>query len=578
VSSLVLWRGVIADRVGRGRFRSLRDVVPLAFVLAALLAFTAAAAGPVMGAAASEPRRLAIVLDRSATMNARLPDGRTHLDAAKAFAAEAIKKLAPRDEVTVWSATATPSVLVDPTTDAAAAAKALTAVTGTLEPSGLATTTRLARSAAPGLAKRKWAVLVLTDAVGAPAVNGPLVAEGVHVGIVDGGTSPRNDAIVACDLDPADPERLLVRVAITDGAPGKRSLVLGERRVPLDFALNQGAITTIPLGDVATKGGLVEVRLDPPDDFPEDDAARLVVPAAKPLAVAVVAQTPSPFLVQALRAMPSVVDPKRTTLVQPGAPASAFEGADVVIADGVAAPTDRPVLSFGGAGRALERPLLWGVGAHPILAGVDLAPLRIESAVRVEAAPGDATIVACAAGAVGVAGESRGVRHVTLGFRADATTLPLEPAFPLLVRNALRWLARPSGAPRYVVAGEPMPDTDGEVVPTPAPGGPYSIRTRSGAETTIRWIAPAGFRLSPEKVIVGRTPGADAAVAALVDRHLDADTRERFGPRLAALGAALLAAGALFLRRRAPAPTSVPPATGTAWAASTREAATSSRS
>src|SRR6185436_15575737 len=138
-----------------------------------------------------------------------------------------------------------------------------------------------------------------------------------------------------------------------------------------------------------------------------------------------------------------------------------------------------------------------------------------------------------AAGAVGVVGETvvanvGGVRRVTFGFRPDASTLPLEAAFPLLVRNALRWLARPSNAPRYVVAGEPWPDGDGAVVPYPAPGGPYTMKSPTGAMTAVRWIPPKGFRLSPATPT--SFPSAASVVGSLADRSADRDTRKRHAP------------------------------------------------
>jgi hypothetical protein len=447
-----------------------------------------------------------------------------------------------------------------------------------LAPSSLATTTRLARSAAAGISKRPATVLVLTDELGAEALKDlPPSDVDVRVGVVDAGRPAKNAGIVACDVDPEDPGRVLVRVATTDGPPVQRSLRVSStgETVPLTFDADGNATASVALGAVSAAGGAVEVGLEPADDFVHDDTARLMLPVAKPLAVAVVAQTPSPFLVEALRAMPAVVAAEKTTLVAPGAPASAFDGVDVVITDGAAAPSGKPVLAFGVTGQVVQRPLLWGVGTHAVLAGVDLSPLRIETAVRLEPSPGDTTIIASAAGAVGVAGERGGVRHVTLGFRPDASTLPLEAAFPLLVRNSLRWLARPSDVPRYVVAGEPVPDGGGAVVPYPAPGGPYSIRLKSGAETAVRWIPPRGFRLSPAAPVAATS--ADAAVASLPDRHSDADSRDRLGPRLAALGAGVLAVGALLLRQRRLAPIALPPATGIAWASASREEATSSR-
>jgi len=41
-----------------------------------------------------------------------------------------------------------------------------------------------------------------------------------------------NAGIVACDVDPADPSRLVVRAATTDGPSAPRSLVLGATSTP----------------------------------------------------------------------------------------------------------------------------------------------------------------------------------------------------------------------------------------------------------------------------------------------------------------------------------------------------------
>src|SRR5207247_953247 len=71
VSSLELWRDLVPGRGGRGGLRRLRDTAALACLLLALVGFAAGAAGPVTGTAASEPRRLSIVIDGSPTMRVR---------------------------------------------------------------------------------------------------------------------------------------------------------------------------------------------------------------------------------------------------------------------------------------------------------------------------------------------------------------------------------------------------------------------------------------------------------------------------------------------------------------------------
>jgi len=553
VSSVELWRGLLDGRAGRGRFRKLRDASALALLLAALVAFTGAAAGPVTGTAASAGRRLTIVVDASASMCARAKGRLPRLLQAAADVDDMDFRLAPQDELTVWLVDERPHVVLGPSRARDAATNANWMQRRSLARADIGAATKLAMESTRG-----GTTVVLTDALGCEALDGfDWKGADVRIGAVDAGYRSSNAGIVAFDVDPADANRAVVRVAITDGSPTPLPLVLTSAgkelsRATLTYDAAGVATASLPLGEAARKGGLVTARLDSidayhGDDFAPDDVAELMLPATKPLAVAVVADKPSPFLVEALRAMPDVVDLAKTTLVAPNAPASAFAGADVVIADGVAAPAGMPSLAFLATGKSVEKPLLWGVGTHAVLAGVDLSPLRIAHAVVLDVAAGETPIVATSAGAVGVAGETNGVRRVALGFRPDASTLPLEAAFPLLVRNALRWLAKPSDAQRFVVAGEPWPDGDGALVPYPAPGGPYVVRTPTGAETVVRWIPPKGFHLSPQTPT--NFPSASEVVASLDDRHLDRDTRERHAPLLAAVGAALLALGALVVPR-----------------------------
>jgi hypothetical protein len=225
-----------------------------------------------------------------------------------------------------------------------------------------------------------------------------------------------------------------------------------------------------------------------------------------------------------------------------------------------------------------------------VLDGVDLAPLRIDRANVLDLAPADRVLIECAEGPLAVWSDEGGVRRLRFGFRPGATTLPLEPAFPVLVRNALRWLGRPPLLPPAVRAGgavatsEPLPAVErawfvgpgglaprpvlvkegalAETAPVPgvegataksATAGPSTMTVRGlpGEPTTaVNWFAPTGFRLAPEAPEGDAAPDAAAAVRSLPDRHWTADTRVARGGLFALLGAAFLAASALLLGRR----------------------------
>ena len=588
VPSLAIWHDVAPAGVGRRGLRRIEDAVQLAALLLALVCFTAALAVPVLGAAPDPARRLVVVLDVSASMNARAGSG-SRFDEARAAAERAISKLGPGDAAVVWAASAAPRVVVEPTTDHAAARASLARVRPSLERSGMKATLAAAQLAAGRDAGA--AVLVLTDAAGAAELREFDGASSFVVGVAGGaGTEVRNAGIVAADVDvnravDGDADggaRLRVRVARSDGPPSARTLVLSRAgvevaRADVDVPETGAAEVVLPLDAFAAAGGVAEVRLVPADDFSPDDVVTFALPAPRHLRVALVAArlAPSRFLADALRAMGDALDPAGTVIAQPESPAATFSASDVIVAEDVvppAAPRDRATLQFGAPGRAVERPIVWSVGAHPVLAGADLSPLRIDRANVLDVAQGERVLIECAEGAVAVAGEdAEGTRHVRIGFRPDATTLPLEAAFPILVRNAVRWLARPPLLPPALRAGAPiatserLPDVervwfvgpgdlgprrgivrDGSIVettPLPSPGGSRILTVRGlpgDPATAVNWFAPDGFRLAPTAPATAPSSVEAAAAAVLGDRTGNADHRIRPAGWLAALAALAL--------------------------------------
>ena len=85
VPSLAIWHDVAPAGVGRRGLRRIEDAVQLASLLLALVAFTGALAAPVLGATPDPARRLVVVLDVSASMNARAGTG-SRFDEARAAA------------------------------------------------------------------------------------------------------------------------------------------------------------------------------------------------------------------------------------------------------------------------------------------------------------------------------------------------------------------------------------------------------------------------------------------------------------------------------------------------------------
>jgi hypothetical protein len=525
------------------------------------------------------------------------------------LAVEALDRVGPEDDVTVWLAKEAPTVALSPTTGHEVARRVLDAARPTLEDPSLLGTLELARRAVD-LADQPATLLVITDAPGAASL--PRLEANELLVAVDQGSRPSDaasDRVENYRWDPSEPiGSAEVVVVHREGEPRPRRVVVevdgeevGAAPVTPSITGPERLVVAVP-NDLE---GVLVARLTPPDAFPENDVSGLVVRRPRPLRVVVTAPDagPSPFLLEALGVLDGLVDREATLVTTPDAPASVLAVADVVIAEGAlpgALPEATPLLAFSEAlGESVPWPAVWESGPageeHPVLRGVDLAPLRIDRAAVRSAGAGETRLVDSAAGALAFASEARDdrARRVLLGFRPDASTLPLEAAFPLLVRNALRWLRGGPPLPGALRAGDPLParrataqwadraprTEAGELllplapedeptvarVPRPSLGRSrlLAVATPAGTgEAYVRWDRPETVRLGFDGDLAFAK-----GIEALPDRRGARDTRERWAPRLAGLAALLLVLGALLLplgrrakRRRRPA--QAPPPAG----------------
>jgi hypothetical protein len=259
-----------------------------------------------------------------------------------------------------------------------------------------------------------------------------------------------------------DGDALLVRV---DGAEGRGVVAtapaFGRVVVPAD----KGGVVHVPLA--ADFSGRVALELDPVDPWPEDDAAAFDVAPGRRIAVAVVSAGETPALDAALRAS-GLVDARRSGRVEPARWREAAAGFDVVVL----------------VGRDEESPLPAGRYLLVDAAAPGLPLARVEGPAKARATrrAGEArwlatldpeeweirkaSVFAATAGADVLVEGDRGPLFVRLR-RGDvdafaltvppteaASTLPLLPAFPLMIRGLLEELA-PAAVSPTVVAVDP---------------------------------------------------------------------------------------------------------------------------
>ncbi len=454
VPSLLLWRRVLDEARELTLWERIRRAVSLAatILIALMLALAVARPSRAVGAAAASRGRLLIVIDSSWSMLTRTGHGETRWDRAIAEARR-LAAAASGDEVAL--ATTADGLVEGPTPDLALIETALDRIA----PAGGETAAfpRMAGSQivhfiTDGTLARPLDPGIEIDSVYEPAANVAITAFSVRPSLDHGRAG---DAYLEIANFAAAAQKVHLTIERGTATVFDRALDIGRGE-----ALHQ--VVPLPSGGDA----LLRARVDAPENSLKiDDEATAWIDKAQPLRLTVVGQDTA-WLAALLGQDPGT----RATFVSP--PAYRPGGEDVVILDRwtpaerpsrpalcVAPPVATPWLSarspagddpstVGAAGEE-RRPRWVSSAPHPILEGVDPLTLTIEKAHGYRA-PLLTPVAMSARGTPLVSVEASATgRLVVLGFGPGESNLASAPAFPVLIGNALEWLARPeAGGPR----------------------------------------------------------------------------------------------------------------------------------
>jgi len=515
VASLLLWRRVLDQRRELTWWERVRRAVSLAATVLVAVALALAVARPGPRAAAASRGRLLIVLDSSWSMTARLPGGGTRWERAVAQA-RALAASAAGDPVAV--ATTADGLVEGPTTDSALIETAL----GTLSPAGGEGTawpraggTDRVHFFTDGAVGRPLDPDVIIHAVHAPAPNVAITAFAVRPA-----ATPDTPAEAYLEIDNYSDEAREVRVTVSRGT----AVVFDE---PVTMAPGEAIRQVMPL-DPAGDARLRARVSSEGDALAIDDEAVAWFVEADPLDVAVVSADPG-ALALLLERTPGA---RASYLAPAGYAPDAVAAADVVVFDRWAPPQapERPALLIApsdvpwltGDRPAELQPRWTDAGNHPVLGGVDPLSLDIVTARDV----GDALdiVARSAAGTalVGVADE-RARRLVAFGFSLPDSNLAFSPAFPVLVPNALEWLARPWLSTVRRPGPVLLPGSVTRIV-TPE-GRPLALR-QAGDQVLVTLPAPGLYLVESgaARSVIAVNVG-DPDVSNLSQSHLDESVR-----------------------------------------------------
>jgi hypothetical protein len=493
VPFLPFWQRVFAEKRRKPTF--LRTLLSILLQLTAATAIVVAIARPYREESRSVPVRSVVVLDW--TLGTKMMAGNETLAEAVAARAREVAAHAVTEgpvSVALLRAGLEPREAGPGGADLRAADLPPPAGTRSLEPLAL-----LRRASDEGTR----IFLVTPFEVDAAAASGITVVAAAATAPKNGGIRGvehrGGEGVLAVQVDPGSSARTLRLVAAD-------STELAQAPVPAAAA---GEVKLALPPEVAREATL---RLEPADGFPEDDFCPVELPERAKLRVLVASDVATPALDSALVAS-SIMDAARSGRVPLSQLGAVVEGFDVAIVVGAGSsgelppgryllmdtfPKLLPVTAGAGTGegRAAKKrsDVAW-------LKALDVEEWRIHSMHAVQAGPGLDVLVDGGRGPLVARCEHGSVRAILIAVRPDVTasTLPLLPAFPLMLRGALLELA-----PRAASGGAIVHRAGGRIVVPPADAAGFAAD--DGTPRPLRLARDGvGFELpeAPGRWVVG---------------------------------------------------------------------------
>jgi hypothetical protein len=329
-TAFFLWQHLFDQKRSTSLFERLRDLLSLLLMLLAFAAIVLALTAPQL---TQDGRKdLLIIIDNSASMST-MESGRTRLEKAKNIANGIIRNLNANQQAAVASVsldiryhshfTTSPRTLID--------------AVSIIEPSYCPVNAKtFDMITAQGASERLYRIILISDGCGISS-NLPEFVELMKVG-----SNHDNVGIIACDLQyitgTNDQMELYYQVASTAPQVIKADLLvqygvnrITNKLIPLEIqpGTNKSQICTLS----NAQPGLWTVELDYKDTLEQDNTVCLVVPAKRPVRVAVDSND-TYFLQQSILAFAGTSGDLLLTDSQP----------DIILATGSAAPTGRSIV------------------------------------------------------------------------------------------------------------------------------------------------------------------------------------------------------------------------------------------
>jgi hypothetical protein len=477
VGSLHLWGAMTRDREANSVWQRLRVSLLMILQIAILGALILALARPWVSRAGSIGEHVILLVDVSASMSARENErAPTRLDQAKEEARRIVDSMPDGAQGMLIAADDHASVIVPMTGDRTALRAGISGLSVNPADTNLLEGARLASAAAARRANSSLWIISdgafpsladmdeLPAAVNFVSIGAPVGNQGITSMAVR-----KNEAGLSLHLQVANSEEVPVsrRVDLyVDDAPWSA----------LNVEVPALAVEEVVVDDMPLAGLVVSAELAGVDELSMDDRAWAVNRASVPATVLLVTEE-NKFLETALSLLPTVELWKATPdeyAVDAAADGRPFDlivfDAETITADTQELPQTGMLVIKPGAGNPLigvEGEIVdpaaagaraadsLGVDRDPLLRYVQLSSLNVSSAVKLTPPDWGRAVLDSPQGPLLVAGEREGHNVAVLAFDLHDSDLPLQPAFPLLVRNLVTYLLPPAagGLPESIEPG-----------------------------------------------------------------------------------------------------------------------------
>ncbi len=463
VSTLLFWEQLFDQKRQRAWWQRLRHPLSLLLQLIFVGLIVGSLLDPLWSGQEKQSRKLVMVIDNSASMQALGSSGKSRFDEAIQAAHESLRELRGGDEMGIVTAGSTVEVVVGLTDFTPALDEAIDHISVTDGPTNLTAAIELARRLC-GDAKQHQ-LLVYSD--GCDAFDAT-VREAKDVSWTLVGESVDNIGITAFQArrSLADPIGYAALIEVQNKSDKPQAC-------RLTIKLDESLVDVIPLTlsplekfhktiqEASREGGLLVASLDIDDGLAIDNEARTVITPCEPIPVTLVTDRESVYLQKVLEAIPLVEltvtsrppaqsPPRGFTVFHGTVPAQLPSGAVMVIdpaGDG----------EYWKIGQAIESAIVIKQSeSSPIMAHVRLINVTMPGGRPVELPETAEALLTTTDGGVLMASlvHTHG-RLLVMGTSIDNGELPLRIAFPILMTNAVNWfLGRTGEMPKALATGE----------------------------------------------------------------------------------------------------------------------------